>query len=309
MKIYPTPENRVPEGATCHDVITSDGVHLRALAVRHSKAKGTVIILNGRAEYVERYFETMHDLLQRGFAVIGFDWRGQGGSQRLLSNPLRGYVKSFADYDRDLAAIVGLAGRLDYPEPFYALAHSTGGNILLRALREKKWFKRAVIISPLLGLHLGPWPLSVARFLTFLAKILGLSWIYLPGYARGPMRRNEFQDNPLTSDRGRWNRDMNTLEAHPELGLGGPTFGWLRAALNSVAALHHWPKNKGPTCPVMIILAGKDRVVQNLAIHDFVGRVPGLALSTIAEAQHEILMENDAIRARFFAAFDAFIAL
>jgi lysophospholipase len=309
MKLYPTAENRLPEGGICHDVTTSDGVHLRALTVRHTHAQATIFILNGRAEYVERYFETVNDLVQRGFAVVSFDWRGQGGSQRLTSNPLRGHVKSFADYDKDLAAIIDLAGRLDFPEPYYALAHSTGGNILLRSLRNKKWFKRAVILSPLLGLHYEPWPVPVVRVLTSLVKILGLSWNFLPGYAHQPMKRTDFPNNPLTSDRGRWNRDMTTIELHPELGIGGPTFGWLRAAMSSLGQLHRWPKTKGPTCPTMIIIAGQDQVVQNKDTRNFVDRVPGFTLLSIEESRHEILMESNAIRQRFFAAFDAFMGL
>ncbi len=309
MKLYPTPENRLPEGGVCHDVTTSDGVHLRAFTARQTRAKATLFILNGRAEYIERYFETINDMVQRGFAVVSFDWRGQGGSQRQLSDPMRGYVKSFKNYDRDLEAIVGLARRLDFPEPFYAMAHSTGGNILLRALRDQRWFKRAVLCAPLLGLHFGKWPLPAVRVLTLGAKLLGLSWAYLPGYGRGPMKRAEFPNNPLTSDRVRWNRDMTTLEAHPELGVGGATYGWLRAVMQSLDALHKWPKSKGLTCPTMIVLAGQDRVVSNLEIRRFVENTAGFTLLTIEGSRHEILMENTTIRATFFAAFDSFMGL
>jgi lysophospholipase len=309
MKLYPTHENRLPTGALCHDVVTSDGIHLRAMTVRQTRAKATIFILNGRAEYIERYFETITELMQRGFAVISFDWRGQGGSQRLLTDHLRGFVKSFSDYDKDLEAIMGLAGRLDFPEPFYALAHSTGGNILLRALREKNWFKRAVVTAPLLGLHYGSWPKPLVKVLTLGAKLVGLSWVYIPGYGRGPMKRDEFQKNPLTSDRGRWNRDITTLEKQPDLGIGGPTYRWLGAAIKSIAELQNWPKKTGPTCPTMIITSGRDQVVNSMNTREFVDRVPGFTLLSIEESLHEILMENNIIRQRFWAAFDTFMGV
>lgn len=309
MKLYPTPENRVPEDGVCHDVKTSDGVHLRALTVRQTRAKATIFVLNGRAEYIERYFETINDMVQRGFAVVSFDWRGQGGSQRQLSDPVRGYVSSFKKYDLDLEAVVGLAQRLDFPEPFYALAHSTGGNVLLRALRDQRWFKRAVLTAPLLGLNFGKWPIPIVWLLTWGAKLLGLSSAYLPGLAKAPMKRDEFLNNPLSSDRTRWNRDMATLEAHPELGVGGATYGWLLAVMQSLAGLHKWPKSKGPSCPTMIIMAGQDRVVSNFDTRRFVENTAGFSLLTIEDSRHEILMENTAIRAKFLAAFDAFIGL
>jgi lysophospholipase len=309
MKLFPTPENPLPEAALCHDVITSDGKHLRAMTVRHTRAKGTIFLLNGRAEYIERYFETTNDMLVRGFAVVSFDWRGQGGSQRLLKDPMPGYVNSMSDYDKDLAAIVALAKRLDFPEPYYALGHSTGGHILLRAVRDQTYFKRAIITAPLLGFNFGKWPIPVVRFLTLGAKILGLSGKYLPGLAQGPLKREAFPNNPLTSDRSRWNRDIETIEIEPQLSIAGPTYGWLRAVMNSLRELHTWPKAKGPSCPTMIVMAGFDRVVSNTDIRQFVDHTPGFALIMIEDARHEILLESNTIRAKFFAAFDAYLNL
>ena len=60
--------------------------------------QGTVCILQGRAEFIEKYFETVGDLLLRGFAVATFDWRGQGLSARRLGNPRKGHVRRFDDY-------------------------------------------------------------------------------------------------------------------------------------------------------------------------------------------------------------------
>jgi alpha-beta hydrolase superfamily lysophospholipase len=40
--------------------------------------QGTVCVFTGRSEAIEKYFETIADLLARGFAVAAMDWRGQG---------------------------------------------------------------------------------------------------------------------------------------------------------------------------------------------------------------------------------------
>ena len=42
------------------------------------------------------------------------------------------------------------------------------------------------------------------------------------------------------------------------------------------------------------------------AIRDYAKRLPKARYVEIESAEHEILMENDAIRARFWAEFDAF---
>ena len=46
--------------------------------------RGTVVVLGGRAEFIEKYFEVIGELLARDFAVAALDWRGQGGSARRL---------------------------------------------------------------------------------------------------------------------------------------------------------------------------------------------------------------------------------
>jgi lysophospholipase len=62
-----------------------------------------------------------------------------------------------------------------------------------------------------------------------------------------------------------------------------------------------------PRAPVLILAAGGDRVVGNEGIRQLARNVPGIALSFIPDARHEILTERDEIRQQFLAAFDSFI--
>ena len=59
--------------------------------------------------------------------------------------------------------------------------------------------------------------------------------------------------------------------------------------------------------PVLILAAGNDRVVGNEGIRQLARNVPGIALTFIPGARHEILTERDEIRQQFLAAFDSFI--
>ena len=64
---------------------TPDGVSLRfARFAPPAGRRGTVCIFPGRTEWIEKYFETVRDLRNRGFAVALLDWRGQGLSDRAL---------------------------------------------------------------------------------------------------------------------------------------------------------------------------------------------------------------------------------
>jgi lysophospholipase len=59
--------------------------------------------------------------------------------------------------------------------------------------------------------------------------------------------------------------------------------------------------------PVLIIGAGRDRIVDTSAEREFAQRLPHGTYLEFEDAEHEILMENDAIRARFWKAFDDFV--
>ena len=51
------------------------------------------------------------------------------------------------------------------------------------------------------------------------------------------------------------------------------------------------------------------KLVENpAATAAFAGRLPNGVYLDMAEAEHEILMERDEIRAKFWQAFDAFVA-
>jgi len=60
--------------------------------------------------------------------------------------------------------------------------------------------------------------------------------------------------------------------------------------------------------PVLVCGPGKDRICLTSATRDFARRLPHGTYLELEDSEHEILMENDSIRARFWGAFDAFAA-
>jgi lysophospholipase len=93
MTLVSIPGNPCPGDAVTGRVATPDGVELRFVRwAPPAGAKGTVCLFGGRGEFIEKYFETVRELRQRGFAVATMDWRGQGRSSRQLPDPRKGYV-------------------------------------------------------------------------------------------------------------------------------------------------------------------------------------------------------------------------
>ncbi|CAN5475983.1 alpha/beta hydrolase [soil metagenome] len=291
----------MPAGLVASIVTTSDGRELRAAQLVRPQSRGTVVIAPGRGDFIERWFETIGDLARRNYAVAVFDFRGQGGSER------QG-LRHFSEYDADLYAVMTRLVLTDCPPPYYALGHSTGGLIVLRALQRHPWFERAVLSAPLLGIHTGAWPMPVLRIASALMPSIGLGRVILPGQGRRPLGASQFKGNRLTADKRRYLRSTSQLEANAELGVGGPDFAWLRAGLGAIEGRDRVTKsNQRFLAPVLIVGAGRDQVVLTEAQHGLARLVSGVACVVIPDARHEILHEGDAIREQFFAAFDSFM--
>ena len=133
MTLVSIPSNPVPEDVVSGTIKTPDGAELRfARWAPPAGRKGTVCVFTGRSEQIEKYFETVRDLRDRGFAVAMIDWRGQGHSSRRLRDPRKGYVRDFSDFEVDVETFVQQVVLPDCPPPYFALAHSMGGAVMLR---------------------------------------------------------------------------------------------------------------------------------------------------------------------------------
>ena len=308
MEFHPVPGNEVPDGLVAGEIVSGDGTRLRYGICRRAQAsRGTVCVFEGRGEFIEKYFETIEDLCKRGFAVAILDWRGQGGSARRFKNPFRGHVSSFRGYDEDLVAFMTGAVLPDCPPPYFALGHSTGGLVALRALTTRNWFRRVVLSAPLIDFAPTPLPRSVVRVMARLAVVIGLGGAFVPTQLRRPFAEVDFPGNPLTSDPGRYSIAVRTTGEAPRLGTGGPTFGWLNAAFNAMRELARQPRSSLYLAPVLIVAARDDRVVSGDAIRRFAQKQPGVAVVFVDHARHELLQERDQVREQFWAAFDTFI--
>ncbi len=267
------------------------------------------MLLNGQTEFLEKYEEVAGELSERGFAVVSLDWRGQGGSERLLPNWLKAHVGDFTEYDADLAAFMDEVVRPLTPKPPIALAHSMGGHILMRALHDRPGlFAAAMTTAPMLRAQTRGYPRPAARALCYVENMAGRQADWVWGMAARDPLKLAFEDNLVTSDRGRYARTGAILSAHNDLRLAGPTWGWLEAAYRSMERLTAKGFPEAIRTPVLIMGAGRDRIVDTGAAREFAPRLKKGIYLEIAEAEHEILMENDSIRARFWDAFDGFAA-
>jgi len=308
MPLVATPENPIPPGAVVEELRAADGVRLRAARWTPSReVKGTVAIFGGRAEFIEKYFETIQQLLDRGFAVAALDWRGQGGSARQLKNPRKGHIDDFALFERDLVAFVTEVLGPSCPQPWFGLCHSMGAAIMLMIAEAGRCpFDRLVLTSPMIQIanlkHPGLFK-GIAEGL----DALGLGGAFAPGGRSAPVGLGPFEGNPLTSDPRRYSRMQSTLKAADSIALGWPTVGWVHAAFRLMRRFEDPDFPRATTTPALVIASGADRVTDTRACERFSERLRAGRLIVIDGAAHEIMMERDTFRDQFWAAFDAFI--
>jgi lysophospholipase len=310
MDLIATPKNPIPLGAATGYIEGKKGLRLRyarwpsALKER----RGTVCIFPGRTEFIEKYFEVVGELRRRGFAVTVLDWRGQGGSSRLVGNSLKGHVRDFNDYEGDLARFMNEVVLPDCPPPFFALGHSMGATVLLKAATRKGcWFSRMVLTAPMLKIAQLPLPTWAVAKLTEGLTSCGFGRSVVPGGMKEYLASQSFEGNVLTSDRERFLRNQSVLAVAPKLAVGPPTFGWVSAALGAMAEIDNEGFPSRLRVPVLMLAAGDDRVVSSEAIEAFAMRLRAGAQIVLRGSRHEILQERDIIREQFWAAFDAFV--
>jgi lysophospholipase len=296
-----------PAGADVFTISTADGIPLRCARwlPETDHGAGTVLLLQGRAEFIEKYYETIEDLRTRGFTVLTFDWRGQGGSGRDVADERLGHVRHFSDFRLDYEAVRAL---VPAGATVAVLSHSMGAAIALAGASEG-WLgaHSLVCVNPMVGLSMVRAGRLVRRLAAMLAR-LGLATRVVPGGSSLSISTRPFEGNRLSSDPARYARNAELARRVERAAIGSPTIGWLSAAYEAMARLSARGFGAAVTMPVMMALSEEDPVCSTPEMLAFARTLPNAGVIMFPDARHEILMETDAIRRRFWAAFDEFMA-
>lgn len=277
---------------------TRDGIRIRAAHWPLAGAKGTVILMPGRTEYIEKYGRAATDLARRGYATVSVDWRGQGLADRSDADRMIGHVGDFDEFQRDVDALLAWARADGADGPLFLIGHSMGGCIGLRALARGLPFQAAAFSAPMWGISMAAWMRPLAPFIAQLSIWAGRAQRYAPTTGgKTYLLSVPFEGNVLTTDPAMWGYMRQQVAEAPDLALGGPSMGWLHAALRECAALAALPS---PGLPCVTALGTAEKVVDPGPIHMRMARWSQGKLDLYPMAEHEVMMEAPAHRARFF---------
>lgn len=308
--LHPTADNPIPPGKVHGHTVSffegADGRKIRYAIFRSdaSVAKGTVVLLQGRNESIEKYFETVGELLERGLWVATFDWRGQGGSERVHKVGRRGHVRRFSDYEQDLSIFLEKIVLPDTRLPFFMIAHSMGALIALsQAPYLTSRIDRLALLAPFVELGGQAVGHRIIGLLAAITNALGLGFL--------PLTRDKgslpFSRNLLTHDPARFARNTGIVEAQAGLALGPPSTRWLHETFKAIRRITRREHLTQIRVPTIVLAPTQDRLVPYLAIESLARNFRAGHLIPIDGARHELLHESDLYRAQAIAAIEAFI--
>jgi lysophospholipase len=297
-----------PAGFVWGSFPASDGALLRCGYLPAKEPRAECVVVGGFSECIEKYFETVADLAARGLSVWCLDWRGQGGSERPRRWPSRPRPRLFDRDARDLALFTQTlpASR----RPRLLIGQSMGGAIALLCLHDYPGlFDAAILAAPMLAIRTAGLPRSVARGVTGAARISGLGLCFVPGAGRWRPERIPSPERSRTStDPDRCRLQYSWFLARAALRHDEPTWGWLDAALRLTARIGRAEFLAAIDTPILLASAGRETFLMPEAHRQAALLLPDCTLVEFPNSKHEPFLERDAIRDRWFAAIDRFIA-
>lgn len=249
---------------------TDDGHKLHLEWFPANAPIGTVLMMHGYAEHIARYREVAAVLVEAGYHVAGFDFRGHG-----RSSGHRGLVHAFDNYVSDIKAAV--AWTSDHagttPASLIWLAHSNGALAALYAMVSGNVPSAAILSSPFLALRLQV-PL-LKRWAGLVASRIAPA-LSLPA---------QLDVKALTSDPAKQAERTNDA-----LCFNSATARWFTESERAQAAVaKHASSLVLPTC---WLIAGDDQIADAHVAKGIAARVPNAHIVDYPDFQHEVFNER-----------------
>lgn len=297
---------------TAADGVTLRYGHARPPHLAPEQVKGTVIMTTGYADYIESFYDTMHDYLNRGYDVWIMDWAGQGGSARRGAGQHADKAFGVADHIAHLHQfrhqIVAPAVRADAPVIYSS--HSMGGQIGLNYMHLYPGdFAGAVLAAPLVDFGLSGVVRAVLSGIFKSASALGLRDAAIKGGRAGIQKQASSQRKKMRPQgpvRVDLHRTFFSL-AKP-LGAEDPSVALIDSLFESTSRMNEELVLKTLDTPVLLGIAGKDHIVNNSAIERAGALLPDARVVSLPDATHSIWQEKPAVLKVWWQAVDGLLA-
>lgn len=257
--------------------------------------RGTVAIVHGFTENVEKFSELIYSLLTHHFSVLAWDQRGHGRSWRAegLDDISLTHVDDFDEYVQDMA-IVCEQVLSQMPAPHRVFCHSMGGAVTALYLeRHPGVFDRAVMSSPMIAPDLKGLPRWAARLLCRVNLMTGRGKRRLMGTK--PYEYPEAFDTAPANGRARFDWYETLRRDHPEFRNNAPTYGWILQSIDVTDKILAPGQVERIDAEVVLYTAQLEDTVLTEPQARFIHRVPRGRQVTVSAAKHEIYRSEDPV--------------
>ena len=297
---------KAPKGIKSYFVSMDDGVRLRVChwINEKDKAKGTILLQQGHNEFIEKYYETIQEFLDRNYCVIAFDWRGQGMSDRQLNDIHKSYIEDYKRHDKDIKYILEEIIEPNFQKPLIGIGHSMGGCLMLSAFHDHpEKFTKGILSSPMLGFKNEKFLKAASSLMNFFKKDTD----YLLGSKPNMGKETPFNENDLTTDPLRYKRIINLIRKHPNIRLWGVTNAFAKAVNKRFKIIRKKNWAEKIDLDILIINNINDRVVDSNKIKLMQKRLKNSQMIEFHKTEHEIFMERDIYREKLWEHLDNFL--
>lgn len=246
-------------------------------------SRGAILVVHGLGEHMGRYDHVRQWAHGEGLDVHQIDLRGHGRSRGV-----RGHVDDFHQYFRDLERWVQhleTSGALTRGRPCFILGHSMGGLISLGFLGTRRYhgfhteITGLIVTSPLLSpVEHGTGPLREAMLLQVPPPLRGLqipNLVSTKHLSHDPQVEKDYLADPLVH--------------------GWVTISWYVGLKKVLRESPEWLRTI--SCPVLYMVAGRDRVVDSVAGERFARKLAiaqkgRVKIRKFLSFYHEVLNEK-----------------
>lgn len=260
---------------------------------------GTIVICYGFTESALKYHELVYYFYWQGYQVAVQDHRGHGKSLRENDDVGIVHIEQFSQYVEDLHGFVRQVVRpREEGKPLYLYAHSMGGCIgALYLERYPKEFSKAVLNAPMLGIVIGKCPL-------WAAEILCTFKVWMGNGKKRLFFHSEFQpDEPFTScgtdSEARYRYYLQQRRDNLDYQTSSASYQWGKEAIRAGKRALRNREMRRVTTPVLLIQAGKDKVVREKEQFRFINGIKNGTLLRMPDSSHEIYRGEDAVISKY----------
>ncbi len=252
-----------------------------------------IVILTGKKEFAEKYVEIIDNFVKKDFAVYLMEWRGQGNSEKLLSDKNLFHSNNTDDFKNDLNHFIKNVIKEHNHQEMYAYAHSMGGAVLsLFAIENPQVFKKLILTAPMYaikGLNY-----KLAYYLLKIPFILGLK-----NYNIRQLKEEYYTSCPSGLEYVKYVDSKNKEKENfcDSIGALYNIFYLVKEINNKIHSMK---------TPTLIFWAGKDIVVDTEFSKKLTEKNKIIKMIDVF-GEHEFYLEGDEVKNKLFSDIDSFL--